>query len=67
MNKDSITTNEINSIREMGAKAFHQGLPDTVCPYPIHSGTGRRLEWMSGYYEARTQKNVGHILNKKTK
>lgn len=53
------------SIRQQGIDAFNSGQPDTVCPYPLHSNNGKRLQWMSGYYEARTEKNVGHILKKK--
>ena len=55
-----------------GKLAFEQGHPDSVCPYAKssdskHETGANRTQWMSGYYEARTNKNVGHILNKKDK
>ena len=52
-------------IRNQGKQAFLEGKPDSVCPYPIKPSTGERGLWMQGYYAARTEKNVGHILNKK--
>jgi ribosome modulation factor len=52
-------------IRNQGKQAFLDGKPDSVCPYPLEPSTGERGLWMQGYYGARTEKNVGHILNKK--
>ena len=50
---------------DQGAEAFHAGKPDTVCPYPISGNDGKRMKWMSGYYEARTTKNLAEAKKEK--
>jgi hypothetical protein len=45
-----------------GATHFAEGRDEMTCPYPV--GDNRRTLWYSGYYSARTFKNVGQILKK---
>lgn len=64
-NKFFITVEAANQIKEEGEKAFNDGFTDEVCPYPIKNNyPGARQAWMDGYYGARTNKNVGHLLKK---
>lgn len=64
-NKFLITVEAANLIKEKGKKAFNEGFTDEICPYPINNNyPGARKAWMDGYYGARTDKNVEHILRK---
>lgn len=65
MNYYPISTEHAKELRRQGEEAFKEGYTDEVCPFPINNQySGARQAWMDGYYGARTEKNVGHILRK---
>lgn len=45
-----------------GVAAFLDGIKE--CPYPMENSDGRRRLWWTGWYEAKIDKAVGHILRK---
>jgi ribosome modulation factor len=44
-----------------GVAAFQSGASESSCPYP-KSDVGR-ASWFTGYFHARTDSNVGRILD----
>lgn len=56
-----ITTTNCQEYDE-GELAYKSGLARDSCPYP--KGDKRRLDWMSGFFEARIQSTLGHIFRK---
>ena len=47
-----------------GRQAFADGLLDSQNPYPEGRNTSERRSWYDGFYSARTESRVGHILEK---
>ncbi len=46
-----------------GVASFSPRLSENrVCPYPI--GDGRRVGWMTGWLDARSNHRLGHIFEK---
>lgn len=45
-----------------GRQGFNDGNGVGDCPYGI--GDTRRVDWFVGYYQAQTDRNVGHVLDK---
>lgn len=45
-----------------GAKAYRAQKDASTCPYPI--GDKRRVGWMSGWLDARTNERLGEIFKK---
>lgn len=44
----------------LGVRAFHEGQPDSFCPYPIAPATGNRAAWFRGYLAAGlVQRSLG--------
>lgn len=54
--------NEEQPAFKIGYQDFNNGQTMDDCPYPKESFD--RLYWYKGWLEARTNKNVGHILDK---
>lgn len=46
----------------MGESDFKNGRPISNCPFPM--GDERRKRWMTGWYDARTRKRLGHIFER---
>jgi ribosome modulation factor len=47
---------------QKGVEDFNSGVD--VDNSPFEKDSFQRLNWLRGWYEARTEKNIGHVLKK---
>lgn len=45
-----------------GERAFEVGVDQSQCPYQI--GNGKRVGWLTGWYDRRMNARLGHIFRK---
>ena len=47
-----------------GYSTYPHPAPDKVCPYPKERGTAERTNWWKGYYSARSDDKLAHVIHK---